>query len=299
MEQLQQQPRILIVDDDQALAAMLSTIFEEEGYKVAVFNSSKDVLYLARQFRPDLMLLDLMMPEVDGCGVCRFFRTDADLRYTRIIVLTGRDDIQTRIQCYTSGADLYLSKPFNGEELIAIVRSVINSRKLHEQLVTDLQERGMIDSTANCYTSKFIAKRTSEELKRVDRYHHPLSLVLFDLDHFKTVNLRFGYEFGNHVLKSISEAIRGQIRECDALGRYGEDSFLLVLPETDTKGARRVASRLKDTIASLVFVTKKRLAIRCTTAHVTVESPTKLEDAFKRLDDQLKKAQSLKFGKRS
>jgi two-component system cell cycle response regulator len=291
-------PRVLIVDDDENITGLISDVLEDEGYKVAVFNSSKDVLYFAHQFQPDLLLLDIMMPEVDGCDVCRFFRNDPDLRYARILVLTARDDRDFRAKCYGAGADVFLSKPFELDELRQAVRSNINAKRAHDRVVQELREQSILDLSANCYTRKYLEKRIAEELKRLDRHPRPLSLILFDIDQFRTVNERFGYDFGNQVLKSISEAVRGQIRESDVLGRHNEDSFLLLLPETDAKGARRVSARIKQSIASLTFLTKKRLAIRSTSVILTLEAKARVEDVLRRLEEQLAKAQSLKFGKK-
>jgi len=291
------QPRILIVDDDENITGLIADILQTEGYKVAVFNSSKDVLYFARQFQPDLLVLDIMMPEVDGCDVCRFFRNDPNLKYTRIMVLTARDDRDFRAKCYASGADLFMSKPFELDELRHAIGSNITAKRSYDRLIDELREQSILETSANCYTRKYLDKRISEELKRLDRNARPFSLVLFDIDQFRIVNERFGYEFGNQVLKSVIEAVRGQIRESDSLGRFSEDSFLLLLPETDTKGAKRVAARLRQTISSLTFLTKKRLTIRSTIVVLTVESKAKVEDVLRKLEEQLAKAQALKFGK--
>jgi CheY-like chemotaxis protein len=93
------QPKILILDDDAIVTELLTDIFESEGYTVAAFNSPKDVLYLARQFLPDVMILDIMMPEIDGYDVCEFFKRDPELRFTRIVILTARDDKESRMRC--------------------------------------------------------------------------------------------------------------------------------------------------------------------------------------------------------
>lgn len=96
------EPKILILDDDSIITDLLTDIFENEGYRVAAFNSPKDVLYLARQFLPDVMILDIMMPEIDGYDVCEFFKRDPELRFTRIVILTARNDKESRIRCYRS-----------------------------------------------------------------------------------------------------------------------------------------------------------------------------------------------------
>ena len=204
----QRKPKVLILDDDPSLTDLLSVILKEEGYEVMASNSPKDVLFLARQFLPDVLLLDIMMPELDGFDVCEFFKRDAQLKFTRIIILTARDDRESRVRCYKAGADLFLPKPFEVDELRQIVSNYAESKLARERTMQELQNFTLMDRVTNAYNRHYMEKRISEELKRMQRFKRPMGLVLVHLDNFKSINVHYGYSFGNEVLKDVAEAVR-------------------------------------------------------------------------------------------
>jgi DNA-binding response OmpR family regulator len=168
MQQISE-PKILILDDDAAITTLLTDVLESEGYRVGAFNSPKDVLYLARQFLPDVMLLDIMMPEIDGYDVCEFFKRDPELRFTRIIILTARDDKESRIRSYRSGADAVIPKPFELDELRELLRTTIASKRAYEQLLGDYRSQSIMDSASDCYNWKYMESRIAEVFKSVER----------------------------------------------------------------------------------------------------------------------------------
>ncbi|HSP07753.1 MAG TPA: response regulator [Acidobacteriota bacterium] len=292
-------PRILVVDDDQSITDLLSDLLETEGYKVVVFNSSKDVLYLARQFLPDVLLLDIMMPEVDGYDVCRFFRADPQLQRTSIVVVTARDSADSRSKSYRAGADYFLPKPFDLEELRLVVANCIRTKRSWEQMLQDARQQGMLDPVAQCYSWMYMEKRVYDEIRRVDRHEHPLSLMLIDLDRLDSINARHGFEFGNRVLRTVVDCVLKGIRESDILGRYQQDAFLVILPETPADGAKSVVARIKELLELVTFPDKKKFTIDATIIHNTVTHGGKPEVVLANLEDRLRKAQQRKLGKKS
>jgi|GEM_PF-2385411 len=280
-------PKILILDDDPSITDVLSEILNGEGYEVMASNSPKDVLFLARQFLPDVLLLDIMMPELDGFDVCEFFKRDAQLKFTRIIILTARDDRECRVRCFKAGADLFLSKPFEVDVLRQIVANHAESKLARERDFQELQNQTLMDTVTNCYNRHYMEKRVSEELKRMQRFRRPLGLILVHLDNFKSINVHYGYSFGNDVLKDVSEALRQELREFDLLARYNEDSFLILLPETPESGAKAVSSRVREVITSLVFLKKRKLTLQPAVYTMTFEKGTKPEDVITHLDHKL------------
>ncbi|HJZ11312.1 MAG TPA: diguanylate cyclase [Acidobacteriota bacterium] len=290
-------PKVLILDDDPSVTGLLADVMKLEGYEVLESNSSKDVLFLARQFRPDVLLLDLMMPEVDGCDVCGYFRNDPELRHTRIIVLTARDDQATKVRCYQAGADIFLSKPFELDELRQIVQNHVASKLGTDQLIEELRNMTVHDPASNCFNRRYMERRIVEELRRLERSHRQVALVLMDLDHFNQINLRYGFGFGNDVLKNVVEAIRHELRDIDLLGRYGEDSFLILLPDTTPSGAKSVVSRIQKVISSLVFLKKKRLVLHANMISKLLQKGAKLEDTLKTLENDLERVKQFKAGK--
>jgi diguanylate cyclase (GGDEF)-like protein len=283
----QRRPKVLILDDDPSLTDLLSEIVKEEGYEVMSSNSPKDVLFLARQFIPDVLLLDIMMPELDGFDVCEFFKRDAQLKFTRIIILTGRDDRECRVRCYKAGADLFLSKPFEIDELRQIIANHAESKLARERTMQDLQNMTLMDRVTNSYNRHYMEKRISEELKRMQRFRRPMGLILVHLDNFKSINVHYGFSFGNEVLKDVSEALRQELREFDLLARYNEDSFLILLPETPEQGTRAVASRIREIITSLVFLKKRKLTLQPAVYVKCFEKGNKPEDIIEELNQKL------------
>ena len=283
----QRRPRVLILDDDPSITDLLSEILKTEGYEVMSSNSPKDMLFLSRQFLPDVLLLDIMMPELDGYDVCEFFKRDAHLKFTRIIVLTARDDREARVRCYKAGADLFLSKPFEIEELRQIVANHAESKLARERTFQELQDLTLMDRVTNCYNRHYMEKRISEELKRMQRFRRPIGLILVHLDNLKTINVHYGYSFGNEVLKDVAEAVRQELREFDLLARYNEDSFLILLPETPEQGAKAVSSRVREVITSLVFLKKRKLTLQPAVYTMAFEKGTKPEDVIAEIDHKL------------
>jgi diguanylate cyclase (GGDEF)-like protein len=283
----QRRPRVLILDDDPSITDLLSEILKVEGYEVMSSNSPKDMLFVSRQFLPDILLLDIMMPELDGYDVCEFFKRDAQLKFTRIIVLTARDDRESRVRCYKAGADLFLPKPFEIDELRQIVANHSESKLARERSFQELQNLTLMDRVTNCYNRHYMEKRISEELKRMQRFRRPMGLILVHLDNIKTINVHYGYSFGNEVLKDVAEALREELREFDLLARYNEDSFLILLPETAEQGAKAVASRVREVITSLVFLKKRKLTLQPAVYTMCFEKGTKPEDVIAELDHKL------------
>ena len=283
----QRRPKVLILDDDPHITDLLSDILKEEGYEVMASNSPKDVLFLSRQFLPDVLLLDIMMPELDGFDVCEFFKRDIHLKFTRILVLTARDDRDSRVRCYTAGADVFLPKPFEVDELRQIVSNHAESKLARERTMQELQNYTLMDQVTNTYNRHYMEKRISEELKRMQRFKHPIALILVHLDNLKSINVHYGFSFGNSVLKDVADAIRQELREFDLLARYNEDSFLILLPETGEHGAKAAASRMREIITSLVFVKKRKLTLQPAVYTACYENEAKPEDVLEELDERV------------
>ncbi len=280
-------PRTLILDDDPSLTDLLSDVLSEEGYEVLASNSPKDVLFLARQFLPDVLILDIMMPELDGFDVCEYFKRDVQLKFTRIVILTARDDRECRVRCYRAGADLFLSKPFEMDELRQIIANHSESKLAHERTMKDLQNQTLIDTVTSSYNRYYMQKRVSEELKRMQRFRRPMGIILVHLDNLSYINIHYGHAFGNDVLRDVSEIMRQELREFDLLGRYNEDSFLILLPETHEQGTKAVASRIREVVSSLVFLKKRKLTLQPAVHSMNYDKGTKPEHVIENLDQIL------------
>ncbi len=242
-------------------------------------------------------MLDIMMPEVDGYDVCTFFKRDPELKFTRIIVLSARSERESRIKSYKARADVFLAKPFDIDELREVVQSNLLSKAAADDIIADLERQVITDRTLQCYNRKYIEKRASEELKRADRYGYPVSAILFQLDNFETINIRYGFAFGNEVKKDVVRAVRNELRELDLIGRYAESSFIILLPDTSEEGLKIVSSRLHDVLSSMIFLRKRRLTLDPTIAALTAERGQKLEDMIALLEEELQRQRARKHGK--
>ncbi|MCX6357265.1 MAG: diguanylate cyclase [Candidatus Aureabacteria bacterium] len=234
--------KILIIDDDESLRVLLKARLEANGYSVVAAGGGMEALALLRPEKPDLILLDIMMPDMGGEEVLRRMKGNREIPPIPVIFLTAKD---TTVAGLELGAADYIQKPFNSEELIARIRVQLRIKQLQDELT----ELSHTDYLTGCYNRRYALAMLESEVKRTRRYHMPLSCVMMDIDGFKTLNDRHGHDFGDFVLKRVAGIISGVARGVDVVCRYGGDEFLLILPHTDETGARVLCRRLSERIA--------------------------------------------------
>ncbi|KAA5606205.1 diguanylate cyclase [Roseospira marina] len=242
-------PTVLIVEDDPSTLRLLSSIFRD-SYDLVVATEGREAYAVARAEQPDLMLLDLNLPDIDGLQVCRTFKAEPDLQHIPIIFLTGDQNPATEEKGITLGAMDFVTKPFTAAVLQARVRTHIDLRRKTMALET-LAGTDALTGVPNRRSFDEVAER---EWRRMARERSPLSLVMVDIDHFKGLNDTFGHPFGDHVLRRVAAAVREQLRRPgDYLARFGGEEFVLVLPATDRNGAGTVAENVRLAIGALRF----------------------------------------------
>ena len=225
--------RILIADDDALSRRLLERTLVRVGYEViAVANGRQAVESLSRPDAPRLVLLDWMMPELDGPGVCRETRKRPDHSYVYMILLTSRESKEDVVAGLESGADDYLVKPFNADELKARLRT--GQRILHlEDRLVEAREQMRFKATHDHLTSLWnrgvIVDLLSRELSRSQRENLCTAIILGDIDHFKKVNDTHGHLVGDEVLREVARRLLLSVRSYDFVGRYGGEEFLIVL----------------------------------------------------------------------
>ena len=245
---------LLLIDDSEAQSTQITVSLERLGYSVKRASSGAEGLRLAREKTPDLVLLDVVMPDIDGFAVCRWLKVNADTRDVPVIMLTERTAVADRIAGLNIGADDYLPKPFDDQELEARIFAALRVKATHTDLkARNLQLEAMLHSVealaiTDALTGLFNRRRFADVLKRefavTRRYRNTLSCLLVDLDHFKQINDRFGHDAGDQVLKEVARRIVGSLREVDLAARYGGEEFAILLPHTSKADARIVAERL-------------------------------------------------------
>jgi two-component system cell cycle response regulator len=247
--------KILIADDDAISLRLLEKTLQRDGYEViAVENGRLALEQLCRPDGPRLALLDWVMPGLNGPDVCREVRTQRKQAYVHMVLLSSKESKQDIVAGLESGADDYLIKPFDPEELKARLRTGQRILQLEDGLV-EARETMRFKATHDSLTALFnrgvIVDLLARELSRTRREKGCTAVLLGDLDHFKSVNDKYGHLVGDEVLREVAERLVRAVRSYDFVGRYGGEEFLVVLNNCDTTHALIRAEEIRHAIADL------------------------------------------------
>jgi two-component system cell cycle response regulator len=246
-------PTVLIADDSLVIRAVVRDGLENEGYRVVEAVDGLAAVELCREDPPDVVLLDVEMPGLDGFEVLTELKRDSELRDIPVVFLTSRSTMKDVVAGLRGGAHDYLKKPFEGAELLARVAAASHVKELQDQLQqrnAELEELSRVDSLTGLYNRRHLEQELTRRHSDSLRYGYPLSLVLFDLDHFKQVNDTYGHSAGDQVLRTFAGRLRRELRAGDVAGRWGGEEFLVILPHTDLEGAFTVAERIRSATAA-------------------------------------------------
>jgi two-component system, cell cycle response regulator len=246
--------KLLLVEDSETQGAHIQAMLERQGYDVLWARSGIEGLKMARAERPDLVVLDVVMQDMDGLSVCRWLKMSGESRDIPIIMLTVRGELQERVEGLHVGADDYLPKPFADEELDARIFAALRVKAAEHELKkrnTELQSMlHHVEALAitDPLTGLFNRRRFDDVLRRefamTKRYGTPLSCLMVDVDYFKRINDLYGHDAGDRVLKGVAGRLTARLREVDTPSRYGGEEFAILLPQTPKQGALVVAERM-------------------------------------------------------
>jgi two-component system cell cycle response regulator len=255
--------RILVVDDHEDNIELLRARLEARGYEVEGANDGQAALDAVRRVCPDLILLDVMMPKMDGIEVVRRLKANAELPFIPVIMQTALDSTENKVEGLDAGADDYITKPINFAELEARVNSLLRIKALQTDLaarereLSELNDKLRLISLTDGLTE--VENRRSLELHLHEmwqhsmRLHEPIALIICDIDKFKAVNDNYGHQAGDSVLKEFAQLLKSEAREIDRVGRYGGEEFLLILSGTVLDAAVTFAERLREKVEGHTF----------------------------------------------
>jgi diguanylate cyclase (GGDEF)-like protein len=245
--------RILVAEDDPIMRAVLKTWLLDWGYNVVMAEDGARAWKLLQQVKPpDLIIVDWMMPEMDGPELCRRIRSSKRERYQYVLLATSRNDRKDVVAGFDAGADDYVTKPFDRDELRARLRVARRILTLQHNLIRaqeELRFQADHDVLTGAWNRGALLQLLNREIDRSARTHASIAVMMVDLDHFKKVNDTYGHLAGDAVLKETTQRMTRAVRLYDLVGRYGGEEFVVVLPDCDADQVLTTAERIRLAIA--------------------------------------------------
>lgn len=275
---------ILVVDDEVINIQLAFTVLKEQ-FRVVMATSGTQALEVCRKIRPDLVLMDVMMAGLSGLEVCKAMAADTELEDIPVIFLTGLNDAADEARCWEAGCVDFIAKPFH-------FNTLKNRVKVHLMLKYQkelLKLSSYTDGLTGIKNRMYFAEALSRQLLQAARDKHAISLIMLDVDFFKTFNDRYGHVAGDDALRKVASALlRCCVRPLDIVARYGGEEFALILPATERSGVEAIAERIHQEIASLHIAHAHSATGQLTVSvgcHVLDDGSTNA-DAFIRAADQ-------------
>jgi two-component system, cell cycle response regulator len=279
--------KILIIDDSPDARAIAKARLGPEGHRIVFAANGAEGLACAAKENPDLILLDVDMPDLSGFEVCRRLKNDPALNAIPVIFVSGSNDIPDKIKGLDLGAVDYVTKPFDAFELRARVRAALRTKRLQDIL----RDRALIDPLTELANRRAFDDRLGQEWARASRYALRLALIMVDIDHFKNVNDQHGHQVGDETLRQVARRFHMGFRQADLLFRYGGEEFTLLLPETTLASASQLAQRLRLGLCmEPVMVSGTRLDVTASFGVADNENMDKAEQLVAAADESLYQA---------
>ncbi|MBI5536424.1 MAG: diguanylate cyclase [Deltaproteobacteria bacterium] len=253
--------KVLVADDDAVSLHILEHKLVQWGYEVVTAREGNEAWETLQQPEPPrLAVLDWVMPGRDGLQIIRGLRSPTREPYTYLLLLTARAQHDDLIEAMEAGADDFLAKPFDPQELRVRLRAGRRIVELQEQLVAareELRAQATHDSLTGLWNRASILEALERELERGQRERRPFSVAMADIDYFKAVNDRLGHQVGDVVLAEVARRMCARVRPYDVVGRYGGEEFLVILPGCDSREAQRMVERLRAEVGMGIVVSDR------------------------------------------
>lgn len=244
---------ILVVDDSEIICTIIKDILESPELHISIAHSGEESISIAKNIRPTLILLDIMMTGIDGYETCKILKGFQETKDIPIIFITGNNDSESVLHGFEVGAADYVSKPFIPEELKARVKvhmQNVKSKRELQHLMKELREMAITDYLTKLYNRRYFMEKL---YNYVESDNSEFALILFDVDNFKNINDTYGHTAGDTVLVSISNIFRLILREEDTASRWGGEEFLVLLQDVSMEAAAKIADKLRREVERYTF----------------------------------------------
>jgi len=262
--------RILLVDDDRAVLMIIKMLLDNLGHTVAMARNGEEALAVVNEFKPQVIMTDWVMPQMDGIEFCRALRSNPAWRNIYVFILTAQESIDRLVEAFDAGANDYMTKPINPKILGARLSAGQRVVQLQEELEYErqqlhkfsselaisnqrLQQLALTDELTGLHNRRFANEHLERQWALAQRNKSPLSCMMLDIDYFKQVNDTYGHKTGDDVLKQVADALQMSIRKQDVVCRLGGEEFLVICPDVQTEELFKYAERLREKISALSF----------------------------------------------
>jgi two-component system cell cycle response regulator len=250
--------RLLLAEDERTQRLLLERQLRGAGYVVETAQDGNEALARILDGSFQILITDWDMPGIDGATLCRRVREAHLPGYLYILLLTGHDSLVDIVTGLEAGADDYVKKPARVAELLARLKTAIRIVQLERSLRASNEQVRLLsitDALVETYNRRYLNDELVREVERSCRYGRPLSALMADLDHFKRINDHHSHQTGDEVLRHFADLVRSSIRQSDWIARYGGEEFVIVLPDTNVRGAAETAEKIRVACAAAPFAT--------------------------------------------
>ena len=254
---------ILLVEDDKVQAKVTKDFLESFGHEVILAADGKSAIKAAKTQKVDIIVLDLVLPDISGNEVSRWLKLTPDTKGIPIIMLTVRSSMTEKVAGLEAGADDYLPKPYDEIELNARIYACLRTKALQDELreknrqledaLLKLEVQAITDPLTELFNRRYFLSAIEKEFNRTVRYKSPTSCMMIDIDHFKKINDAYGHRAGDISLKEAAAVIKNGTRDIDTVARWGGEEFIVLLPETGGEDALLVAARILGAVSHYTF----------------------------------------------
>ena len=250
---------IAVVDDDPAIRRLVRLFLKRSGYEIVEFGTGEEARTALQTIAWDLAILDRRLPDMDGVELCQELKANPEFKSRYVIMLTGEDEQEDKVQGLDLGADDYITKPFQYPELLARIRAakrIVDLQKELRETNKRLELLSITDGLTKLYNHRHFQDELARAFEESARYQRPLSLAIIDLDFFKKVNDTYGHAIGDEVLKAVARMFQASIRSTDLAARYGGEEFTVMMPETDLDDASAFAEKIRSLVQATSIETQ-------------------------------------------